>query len=41
MIDDRYSTQVSLQASPMDPIKVASHKTLLGVGAAGIIKGKG
>ncbi|KAA1093557.1 hypothetical protein PGTUg99_027201 [Puccinia graminis f. sp. tritici] len=41
MIDDRYSAQVSLQASPMDPIKVASHKTLLGVGAAGIIKGKG
>ncbi|OAV97172.1 hypothetical protein PTTG_02748 [Puccinia triticina 1-1 BBBD Race 1] len=40
-IDNHCSTQVSLQASGLEPIKVASHKTLLGVGATAIIKGKG
>ncbi|PLW16684.1 hypothetical protein PCANC_13342 [Puccinia coronata f. sp. avenae] len=33
--------QISLQASALDPIKVSSHKTLLGVGAKAVLKGKG
>ncbi|KAA1129571.1 hypothetical protein PGTUg99_030176 [Puccinia graminis f. sp. tritici] len=32
---------VSLDASPLNPIMVAGHKTLLGVGKSAIIKGKG
>jgi hypothetical protein len=34
-------SQVSLVASSLNPIKVKSRKTLLGVGKLAVIKGKG